>query len=85
MNVGEFGLSLPEAVQAKRFHHQWKPDEIKYEEGCFSTEVEAALEHKGHKLAPRGPIGRVEAILRLANGKWQGVADERGDDAAAGY
>lgn len=85
MNVSEFGMSLPDAVQEKRFHHQWKPDHIAMEEGCFSPEVEAALQKKGHELAPRDPIGRVEAIMRLSNGKWQGVADSRGEDSAGGY
>lgn len=85
VNVGVFKLGLPEAVQAKRFHHQWKPDQIFFEEGCFSPEVQAELEAKGHTLTLRGPIGKVDAIIRLANGKWQGVADERGDDSAAGY
>lgn len=85
VNVVEFGLTLPEAVQAKRFHHQWKPDVISFEDGCLSPEAQISLEKKGHVLNPRGAIGRMEAIVRLPNGKWQGVADNRGDDAAAGY
>jgi gamma-glutamyltranspeptidase/glutathione hydrolase len=85
VNVAEFGQSLPEAVQAKRFHHQWKPNQISAEEGCFSDEVQAKLERMGHKIEYREAIGRMEAILRLPNGKWQGVADGRGDDSAGGY
>lgn len=85
VNVSEFGLSLTDAVQNKRFHHQWKPNQISAEEGCFSEEVQAKLERLGHRIEYRGPIGRVEAIMRLPNGKWQGVADGRGDDSAGGY
>jgi len=85
VNVSEFGQSLPEAVQAKRFHHQWKPNHISAEEGCFSEETESKLRRMGHHINYREPIGRVEAILRLPNGKWQGVADGRGDDSAGGY
>ncbi|MFN0033458.1 MAG: gamma-glutamyltransferase [Saprospiraceae bacterium] len=85
VNLAEFGLSLPDAVQNKRFHHQWKPNQISAEEGCFSEEVQAKLERMGHKVIYREAIGRVDAIVKLPNGKWQGVADHRGDDAAAGY
>ena len=85
VNVTEFGMTLPEAVKAKRFHHQWKPNQISAEEGCFSEAVQAKLEKLGHRINYRESIGRVEAIMRLPNGKWQGVADGRGDDSAGGY
>jgi len=85
VNVAEFGQTLPEAVQGKRFHHQWKPNQITAEEGCFSEEIQTKLEKMGHRIIYREAIGRMEAILRLPNGKWQGVADSRGDDAAGGY
>lgn len=85
VNVAEFGMSLPEAVQAKRFHHQWTPDKIFIEEGALTEAVIQQLIEMGHFVEPRDPIGRVEAILRLADGIWQGVADERGDDAAGGF
>jgi len=85
VNVAELGMTLPEAVKAKRFHHQWKPDTIQIEEGAFSDDVLLQLEKKGHQITPRGVIGRVEAIIRLVNGTWQGVADDRGDDSAQGF
>lgn len=86
VNVEEFGMSLPEAVKAKRFHHQWRPDVIQMEEGVFSDDVLGVLEKMGHPVNLReSAIGRVEAIMRLPDGNWQGVADDRGDDAAQGF
>ena len=85
VNVAEFGLSLTDAVQAKRFHHQWTPDKIFIEEGALTEEIIQQLTAKGHIVEPRSPIGRVDAIIRLPNGHWQGVADERGDDDAEGF
>ena len=85
INVYEFGLPLEEAIQQKRFHHQWLPDQIFIEEGTLSEEVIAKLQSMGHSVVSRGPIGRVEAIMVTPEGKLQGAADNRGDDDAGGY
>lgn len=85
LNVYAFGMPLPEAVHAKRFHHQWLPDEIQMEEGALPDEVVEKLKTMGHALKVRTPIGRVEAIQRMPDGRLRAVADDRGDDAAVGY
>ncbi len=85
VNLSDFGMTLPDAVRAKRFHHQWRPDKIYVEEDALPATVVSQLEAMRHSMEPRSAIGRVEAIIRLPDGRWQGVADERGDDSAGGF
>lgn len=86
LNVAEYGMDLEEAVHAKRFHHQWLPDEIMVEKGGFSPELMDSLKAMGHSLREVDYIAKVKAIQVLANGKLQGVADPRNtDDDAKGY
>ncbi|MCA1757474.1 MAG: gamma-glutamyltransferase [Bacteroidales bacterium] len=85
LNVTAFGMTIKEAVDAPRFHHQWLPDEIAAEEDAFSPEVERRLEMMGHTIKRRSSIGRVEGIRVTEQGMLEGGADKRGDDCAAGF
>ena len=85
LNVVEFDMSIEAAVNAKRFHHQWLPDQITVEENTFDSKTINELKNLGHKIKTRSAIGKVEAILVDENGVYQGAADIRGDDTALGY
>ncbi|WKK58170.1 gamma-glutamyltransferase [Sphingobacterium sp. BN32] len=85
LNVLEFDMTAQESVSAPRFHHQWKPEYIDVEEKAIDAKTRASLEKDGYAINKRGPIGRVENIVVLPNGKLQTGADPRGDDKAAGY
>ncbi|MFD0765584.1 gamma-glutamyltransferase [Mucilaginibacter lutimaris] len=84
LNVLEFDMDMQQAVSAKRFHHQWLPDDVEIETGALSDDVKNKLTKKGYKLSGRGAIGRVDAILKTETG-YEGGADPRGDDTAIGW
>jgi gamma-glutamyltranspeptidase/glutathione hydrolase len=84
VNIIDFNLSTEDAVYRPKFHHQWLPDEV-FVESSFSNATRTALEKMGYKIAERGNIGRTEVIRVLPGGKFEAVADKRGDDGAAGF
>jgi gamma-glutamyltranspeptidase / glutathione hydrolase len=84
VNILEFGLSTEDAVNKPKFHHQWLPDTLEVEKS-FPATVRDSLEKMGYAIDIRSAIGRTEVIRALPDGRFEGVADTRGDDAAEGY
>ena len=85
LNVVDFGMDMQEAVNAKKFHHQWLPDRVDIEPDALKLEVQQKLEAKGYTFYKRNSIGRVDAILVTKKGTYQTGADPRGDDTAGGW
>ncbi len=85
LNVVEHGMTMQEAVSAKRMHSQWAPDKIFIEQGSLTKDDSIKMASMGHSFSMRGGIGRVDAILKRADGKLEGGADPRGDDKAEGF
>jgi gamma-glutamyltranspeptidase/glutathione hydrolase len=86
LNVIEHRMTMQEAVNAKKFHHQWLPDEVVLEEKSFSEKLQADLAKYGHKISYAPLLGKMDCVLVLPDGILEGGADyTRGDNIAAGY
>ena len=92
LNVYEFDMDVQDAVNAPRFHHQWLPDVVIFEEGSLDKVKDSILKSKNYfiislpiqmetgGMSPRSSIGAVDAIFIDENGKVSTGADFRGDD-----
>jgi gamma-glutamyltranspeptidase/glutathione hydrolase len=87
LNVHEYKMTMQEAVNAPRFHHQWLPDEISMEPNSFNKNLIAQLEALGYTINEKDSpvIGKVDGILVLEDNSYEGGADRRGDDTAIGF
>ena len=85
LNVVEFGMPLDDALFAKRFHHQWLPDVVMYENGGLTEASKQSLKALGHSIKDVKYMALVKAIHVKPDGELHGVGDNRSEDHAAGY
>jgi gamma-glutamyltranspeptidase/glutathione hydrolase len=62
VNVIDHGLTLQEAVDAPRIHHQWLPDTLAFEPFALSADTAARLTRMGYHLVPLEPWGAGNAV-----------------------
>jgi gamma-glutamyltranspeptidase/glutathione hydrolase len=62
-NVVDHGMTISEAVNAPRIHHQWLPDTIYAEPFALSADTARLLAEMGYRITEQAPWGAAEAIL----------------------
>jgi len=86
LNCLDFGMDIQTAIDLGRFHNQWLPDSIEYEDFLISEDVRNNLTNRGHKFGSKTSLGRAEGILwDWKNKIWTGATDPRGYGKAVGY
>ena len=87
VNVIDHQMSIQDAVGMPRFHHQWKPNTIRFEAGIPNAGIRA-LEKRGHvgiqRLSKRSKIGDANSILKRG-GTITATSDPRNAGGAAGF
>jgi gamma-glutamyltranspeptidase/glutathione hydrolase len=62
VNVIDHGMTLDEAIDAPRIHHQWLPDTLASEPYALSADTAGALRKMGYHLVPLQPWGSGNAV-----------------------
>ena len=83
-NVIDHHMTLTDAVDAPRMHHQALPDTVRIEGGGLPESTLDSLRARGHAVESHGHWGDVQAIIRTKKG-WEGVSDGRYGGGGAGY
>ena len=87
INIIDHGMQLQQAIDAPRVHHQWLPDEIRYEPFGLAPDVIKTLRSLGHKLVDKpDDIGDAHGIMIEDQTSVRlGASDPRRNGRAVGY
>jgi gamma-glutamyltranspeptidase / glutathione hydrolase len=81
--VVDYGLTMDEAVESVRLHHQWLPDKIWTEER-IPAQLEAGLQARGHEIVKRPAMGHANCIeIHPETRGFRAVADTSRDGGKA--
>lgn len=86
LNVVEHGMTMQQAVNALKFHHQWLPEKVIFENGAFTDATQQNLTSKGYQLERlTNTLGRMDCVLVRPDGTYEGASDPRADNTAMGW
>lgn len=86
INYRLFAMTITQAVEAARFHHQWLPDTVFVERGGFEKETLDKLFAMGHTIAERSHYCEVMALAFSSEGLYKsGAADPRREGVIVGW
>jgi gamma-glutamyltranspeptidase/glutathione hydrolase len=74
VNFIDHGMTLREAIDAPRIHHQWLPDTIGAEPFALSADTVKALTAMGYKIVPLEPWGSGNAVEAIGIAPADGTA-----------
>ncbi|MBV8915758.1 MAG: gamma-glutamyltransferase, partial [Acetobacteraceae bacterium] len=63
LNAIDHGMTVQEAIDAPRIHHQWLPDTVYIERFALSPDTRALLEQRGYTFTESAPWGVAEGIV----------------------
>jgi len=81
-NILDYGMDLPQAITAPRFHHQHLPDYIVYEERGIAQSILIQLRNMGYDTKTSNS-GSAPSLLRVHD-RWIGFGDPRSGGSAEG-
>jgi len=82
VDILDYGMDVNQALRSPRFHHQWKPDELRTEK--LPDEVVDSLRKRGHKVTPVNSMGAAQIVSHSGDG-FSAASDPRLKGKAAGY
>ena len=88
VNVLDHGMTLQQAVDAPRIHHQWFPDTVGAEPFALSADTVKALTGMGYKVVPMENWGSGNAVEAIGigfprTGAFYGASDSRAPAGSA--